>query len=88
MAKGNVKNPIGVALDFCDKVTKGELFVAAAPENAEAIKQAKKIEQEQKIQGIVNRNKEKIRADLEAKGFVHFHGFGNFTRDMLKPYLQ
>ena len=87
MAKGNVKNPIGVALDFCDKVTKGGLFVAAAPENVEAIKQAKKNDQERVIQGIVNRNKEKIIADLEAKGFVHFHGLGNFTRDMLKAYL-
>lgn len=87
MAKGNVKNPIGVALDFCDKVTKGGLFVAAVAENAEAIKQAKKIEEECKIQGIVNRNKERIIADLEAKGFVYFVGLGNFTRDALKAYL-
>jgi hypothetical protein len=47
----------------------------------------KKIDRTAKIRDIVQRNQASILETLKLQGWVSLKGFGNFTRDELKPFL-
>jgi len=89
MSKGVVRNPIALAIDFARKAKDGTLSAPVDKAVDKVVdKKAKDALKNQQLAAIVKRNKSAILKELDAKYCVLIKGFGNFTRDDLRKFLE